>query len=209
MVYTTFKRPTSSWLSLVPLTWSLPPSPPLCRWSPPLRWPASPGGCSVSTGRVAARPGGTASAWNPWLAVSWPFCPWCAAASGMRWIPIWQGGPPGGTSQRVRQNWIEIKCKSFNNPQGKRFRTWKGTYSIGTLVHDTMLTSSHRMPFKPAIFFGGCVYTQVFLGVRGDTVRWPRIVDCGFLPNLFIHQPRICKDGFISIVYAVCSTGCG
>ena len=52
-----------------------------------------------------------------------------------------------------------------------------------------LLTSSHRMPFKPTIFAGSrvntpqhvavtCVgwrvYTQVFLGIRGDMVRWPR-----------------------------------
>ena len=57
---------------------------------------------------------------------------------------------------------------------------------------------------------GWRVYTQSFLGVRGFTVRWQRTSSffCGFLPNPFIqdlfllmYQSRICKDGFISIVF--------
>ena len=75
------------------------------------------------------------------------------------------------------------------------------------------------------------VYTQVFLGVRGHTVRWPRTkgtavnewmssLFCGFLPHPFIHdmflwhtsQEFVKTDLYplylMSLQYAVCSTGC-
>ena len=67
-----------------------------------------------------------------------------------------------------------------------------------------------------------CTYTQVFLGVRGDTVRWPRtkgtavnewvhsFVDFCLIPlsTTYMYQPRICKDGFISIVFDVSLVCC-
>ena len=64
------------------------------------------------------------------------------------------------------------------------------------------------------------VYTPSFLGAPGVTVGWPRTKGtasnervhsfCGFLSNHLYprhvpltYQPRICKDGFISIVFDV------
>ena len=49
---------------------------------------------------------------------------------------------------------------------------------------------------------------QSFLGVHGVMVRWPRTkgtasnqrVDFCLRPVPLTYQPRICKDGFISIV---------
>ena len=66
---------------------------------------------------------------------------------------------------------------------------------------------------------GMSVYMQVFLRVRGDTVRWPRTKALPsmneftllwiFASSLYprpvplTYQTRICKDGFISIVFDV------
>ena len=77
---------------------------------------------------------------------------------------------------------------------------------------------------------GWRVYMQVFLRVRGDTVWWPQtkgtavnewvhsFVDFCLIPLSttcsLTYQPRICKDAFyplslMSLLYAICSTGCG
>ena len=100
------------------------------------------------------------------------------------------------------------------------------------------LTSSHRMPFKPKIYFSifnrrsADVLTRIlfFASFAGSHVNTPHVAVtlCSMmcihssvsrsprghgsvgpgqkgLPNPFIHdyQPRICKDGFISIVFDV------
>ena len=121
-----------------------------------------------------------------------------------------------------------------------------------------VLTSLHRMPFKPAIFlfnrrladvltcipffasFAGsrvntphvavtlcrmtCIHASVSRSPRGHGSvapdnrhcrQWMSSPICGFLPNaLYLrpvpltYQPRICKDGFISIVFDVSPVCC-
>ena len=102
------------------------------------------------------------------------------------------------------------------------------------------LTCLLRKPFKPAILFstgsrintphvavtfvGWRVYTQVFLGIPGNTLWCPWTK--GTAVNEWVHsfvdfclipyprpvpltfQPQICKDGFISIVFDVSPECC-
>ena len=62
---------------------------------------------------------------------------------------------------------------------------------------------------------GWRVYTQVFLGVRGNTLQCPQTkgtVDFCLIPYpghiLLTFQPQICKDVFISIVFDVSPECC-
>ena len=100
----------------------------------------------------------------------------------------------------------------------------RGPAPHGKKEKHVFLTSLLRMPYKPAIYFSivdrrmswhAFVFLRVCAGAMSTRHTWPwhcagwRVYTQMFLaPVPLMYQPRICKDGLISIVFDVSSVCC-